>query len=77
MKQKKLMWGGNVYESKVDGQEPDKKRVRDMNQRLHLIAKKADLREPCVILFQSVSLNSYNCSIVDMCRVTIMTVKAV
>ena len=28
MKQKKLMWGGNVHESKVHGQEPDKKRVR-------------------------------------------------
>ena len=29
-KQKKLMWGGNVHESKVHGQEPDKKRVRDI-----------------------------------------------
>jgi hypothetical protein len=50
MKQKKLMWGGKVYESKVDGQKPDKKRVRDMNQRLHLIAEKADPREPRVTL---------------------------
>jgi len=30
MKQKKLMWGGNVHESKVHGQEPDKKRVWDI-----------------------------------------------
>ena len=32
MKQKKLMWGGNVHESKVHGQERDKKRVRDITR---------------------------------------------
>ena len=31
MKHKEFMWGGNVHESKVHGQEPDKKRVRDVS----------------------------------------------
>jgi len=39
MKHKKLMWGGSMHESKVHGQEPDKKGVRDITLAFTVRAK--------------------------------------
>jgi hypothetical protein len=39
MKQKKLMWGGSADKSEFHGQEPDKKRVRDITLAFTATAK--------------------------------------